>query len=248
MKRTWRMMLALVIVAAAISCAPPAAEETEAEAVASVETETAPEPADPTVVDADHYTVEFENDRVRVLRTIYGPGEESVMHFHPDHVAVVLTDGHWEFELPDGSIEPVHETAGSHIFVPAGEHRPRNIGEESSEAIVVELKDGSGSESAEADGPDAIEVDADHYQAEFENDRVRIVRINYGPGEESVMHYHPDHFAVFLTEHHVQFQLPDGTSEEVHAGAGEHIFAAGGQHLPKNIGEEAFEVVIVELK
>ena len=248
MNRTWKKMIPLAVVVLAIACAPPPAQEPETEAVAATETETAPEPADPTVVDPDHYEVEFENDRVRVLRTIYEPGEESVMHYHPDHVAVVLTDGHWEFELPDGSMEPVHMTAGSHMFVPAGEHRPRNIGEESSEAIVVELKEGTGSEAVEAQGPDAIEVDADHYEAEFENDRVRIVRINYGPGEESVMHYHPDHFAVFLTDHHVQFLFPDGSTEEVHAGAGEHIFAPGGQHLPKNIGEEPFEVVIVELK
>ncbi len=43
---------------------------------------------DPTVVDAKHYTVEFENDQVRVLRISYAPGEESVMHEHPNGVAI----------------------------------------------------------------------------------------------------------------------------------------------------------------
>jgi hypothetical protein len=34
--------------------------------------------ADPVEVDAKHYKVEFENDRVRVFRVSYGPGERSV--------------------------------------------------------------------------------------------------------------------------------------------------------------------------
>jgi hypothetical protein len=40
-----------------------------------------PKPAgkDPVKVDSKHYSVEFENDKVRVLRIKYGPGEKSVM-------------------------------------------------------------------------------------------------------------------------------------------------------------------------
>ena len=53
---------------------------------------TAPKPqpvsADPVHVDSKHYTVEAENDRVRVLRVKYGPREKSVMHGHPSVVAV----------------------------------------------------------------------------------------------------------------------------------------------------------------
>ena len=45
---------------------------------------TAPTPrpivADPLKVDPKHYKVEFENDRVRVLRITYGPREKSVIH------------------------------------------------------------------------------------------------------------------------------------------------------------------------
>jgi quercetin dioxygenase-like cupin family protein len=37
--------------------------------------------------------VEFENEQVRVLRIGYGAGEKSVMHEHPNAVAVFLTDG-----------------------------------------------------------------------------------------------------------------------------------------------------------
>ena len=47
--------------------------------------------ADPVNVDPKHYKVEFENERVRVLRVSYGPGEKSVMHYNPDSVIVSLT-------------------------------------------------------------------------------------------------------------------------------------------------------------
>ena len=35
--------------------------------------------ADPVEVDPKHYTVEFENDRVRVLRVKFGPHEKEAM-------------------------------------------------------------------------------------------------------------------------------------------------------------------------
>ncbi len=57
---------------------------------------------DPTEVDAKHYKIEFENDYVRVLRITYSPGEESIMHEHPNAVVVMLTDGNTEMTLPDG--------------------------------------------------------------------------------------------------------------------------------------------------
>ncbi len=110
----------------------------------------------------------------------------------------------------------------------------------------MELK--SGAVVPEETGPDATEVDADHYVTEFENEKVRVVRIHYGPGEESVMHYHPDSVAVFLTPHHVRFTAPDGTSEEVYVEAGQHVFSPAEQHLPKNLGEEPLKLVLVELK
>ncbi len=54
---------------------------------------------DPTKVDAKHYTVTFENDQVQILRINYGPREKSVLHEHPNSIAVFLTDGKIKFTL-----------------------------------------------------------------------------------------------------------------------------------------------------
>ena len=55
--------------------------------------------AEPDAVRADpkHYTVEMEDDRVRVLRTRYEAGDKSVPHSHPPHLAIFLTDAHIRF-------------------------------------------------------------------------------------------------------------------------------------------------------
>jgi hypothetical protein len=48
---------------------------------------------DPTVVDPQHYIVEFENDQVRVLRIHFGPMEKSALHEHKlNRVVCYLND------------------------------------------------------------------------------------------------------------------------------------------------------------
>jgi quercetin dioxygenase-like cupin family protein len=99
-----------------------------------------------------------------------------------------------------------------------------------------------------AENQDPTTVDSSHYQVEFENDRVRVLRVSYGPGEESVMHSHPDLVAVFLTDAHVRFELPDGSSEEASGNAADVMFMDPTTHRPVNAGSEPFRLILVELK
>ncbi len=95
---------------------------------------------DPVKVDSKHYTVEVENDKVRVLRIRYGPHEKSAMHAHPALVGVMLTDGHIRFAYPGGKSEEITAKAGQVLHFPAQEHLPENLSDEPFEAVVVELK------------------------------------------------------------------------------------------------------------
>ena len=99
-----------------------------------------------------------------------------------------------------------------------------------------------------APAQDPVKVDPKHYKVEFENDQVRVLRIHYEPGEKSVMHEHPNAVAVFLTDDHVKFTLPDGKSEDSTNKAGETLWTAGGKHLPENLGDKPMELILVELK
>ncbi len=99
-----------------------------------------------------------------------------------------------------------------------------------------------------ADGKDAVKADPQHYTVEFENNRIRAIRIKYGPGEKSVMHTHGPHMAIFLTDNTVRMTLPDGTSSEVTGEAGATLWANANEHLPENLSDKPFELILVELK
>jgi len=102
--------------------------------------------------------------------------------------------------------------------------------------------------AAQAMAQDPVKVDAKHYKVEFENDQVRVLRITYGPHEKSVMHEHPANVAVFLADAQGRFTLPDGKTQDVTMKAGTSQFDAGGKHLPENLGDKPFELILVELK
>ena len=95
---------------------------------------------------------------------------------------------------------------------------------------------------------DAAKADPKHYKVEFENDKVRVLRITYAPGEKSVMHEHPDAVAVFLTDEKGKFTLPDGKTIETSQKAGSTLWTPAGKHLPENTGKKAFELILVEMK
>ena len=96
--------------------------------------------------------------------------------------------------------------------------------------------------------PDAPTADPEHYTVDAEDERVRVLRIRYGPRERSAMHSHPEAVVVALTPVHVRFAFPDGTAQEVHAEAGQVLRTPAGDHLPENLVDQPFEVVMVELK
>ena len=100
-----------------------------------------PAPAQDAVkVDPKHYKVEFENEQVRVLRITYGPHEKSVMHEHPNALAVFLTDAQGRFTSPDGKTQDTPAKAGTTMWTPAGKHLPENTGDKPFEVVLVEMK------------------------------------------------------------------------------------------------------------
>jgi quercetin dioxygenase-like cupin family protein len=91
-------------------------------------------------VDPKHYTVISENDQVRIVKVHYGPHEKSVMHSHPNAVAVMLTDLKAEFTLPDGKKQTMTAKAGEAQYTAAQTHLPENTSDQGMDLILVELK------------------------------------------------------------------------------------------------------------
>lgn len=95
---------------------------------------------------------------------------------------------------------------------------------------------------------DPVKVDPKHYKVEIENEQVRVLRINYGAHEKSVMHSHPNGVAIFQNDVHCRFTFPDGKTEEQRFHAGETLYMPAGSHLPENLSDQPLNVVLIELK
>lgn len=230
--------LPFALVALSLGCGEPAAEEGDyPEAVAA---------------DPDHYSVEFENDLVRLVRIDYGPSESSVMHTHPANCSVALGDASWRMTDPDGEVTEDTSTLGEVSCGEATVHLPENAGSGPAELILIELEDARTAQpqpAAEQEHPDAVAADPDHYSVEFENDAVRLLRIRYGPGESSAMHHHPANCAIFLSDQPATFELPSGDVEEAEpAATGEVSCVDAETHLPTNAGEGELELILLEFK
>ena len=95
---------------------------------------------------------------------------------------------------------------------------------------------------------DAAKVDPKHYSVIFENAKVRVLKIHYGPHETSVRHSHPDSVVTYLSSGRIKMALPGGKTTTSTAKAGESLFTPAGVHTPTNLSDKAFDAVIVELK
>ena len=91
-------------------------------------------------VDPKHYSVVSENNEVRILKAHYGAHEKSVMHTHPDAVAIFQTDGRVKFTFPNGKTEERDMKAGTSLYTPATRHLPENLSDGDMEVILVEMK------------------------------------------------------------------------------------------------------------
>jgi hypothetical protein len=63
------------------------------------------------------------------------------MHSHPSaNVVVYLTGGHLKATSSDGQVQDTNIAPGTAKANPAGEHSNANLGDKTSEAILIELK------------------------------------------------------------------------------------------------------------
>jgi beta-alanine degradation protein BauB len=95
---------------------------------------------DPVKLDPAHHLVLFENERVRVLRTILVPHVKNPLHEHPHYVVVYLTDLHTTMTLADGRSIDNPRKPGEIAWRDPLKHVTENIGDHTAMEIQVELK------------------------------------------------------------------------------------------------------------
>ncbi len=102
--------------------------------------------------------------------------------------------------------------------------------------------------STQSTAQDAVQVDPEHHKIEFENDHVRVLRVNFGPGEMSQMHQHPCAIAIGIRNAELTFHLPDGSTRPAKLKHGQIMVAKPTTHNPENETQTTAEVILVELK
>jgi len=95
---------------------------------------------------------------------------------------------------------------------------------------------------------DAPKADPAHYKVLFENATVRVLKIDYAPGEKSKMHQHPDAIAVPLSTAKMKFTLADGKTEERVLAVGDALYTPAVTHTPENVDKTRMEAILVEFK
>lgn len=95
---------------------------------------------------------------------------------------------------------------------------------------------------------DPTKVEPKHYKLDFENDRVQVVTVHYGPHEKSALHDHPGGVVVSLTEAHLRFNDENGKVREVFSKPGEARWYPPFKHRVENLGDTSYEAVYIGIK
>lgn len=97
-------------------------------------------------------------------------------------------------------------------------------------------------------GQDPTKVEPKHYRLDFENDRVQVVAVHYGPHEKSALHEHPGGVVVILTQAHLRFTDENGKVREIFSKPGEARWYPPFKHRVENLGDTPYDAVYVGLK
>ena len=96
--------------------------------------------------------------------------------------------------------------------------------------------------------PDAVTAAPNLYAVAYENDAVRILRVEYAPADRSSMHHHPASCSIIINTQSWESMDPDGDVFPAFADAGMFACEDGYSHSMENIGEEPAGLFVIEVK
>jgi quercetin dioxygenase-like cupin family protein len=82
----------------------------------------------------------------------------------------------------------------------------------------------------------------------FENDRVRVLRVHYGPREHLEMHSHPSLVVVSLTVNTRRAYIPDGSHRDATSNPGDVHWREPSIHSVENLTDTPSESIEIEFK
>jgi quercetin dioxygenase-like cupin family protein len=95
---------------------------------------------------------------------------------------------------------------------------------------------------------DPTKVEPKHYKLDFENDKVQVIAVHYGPHERSVLHEHPGGAVVSITAAHLRFTDENGKVREVYSKPGEVHWYPPFKHKVENLGDTPYDAVYIGMR
>ena len=96
-------------------------------------------------------------------------------------------------------------------------------------------------------GMDAVTVAPGLYKVLADTLGIRIVEVNYAPGDSSAMHWHPDYAIYTAQGGTVTFYAKDGSSNAVTLPTGATLIKPAEWHAAKNTGTSPLKVILTEV-
>ena len=102
--------------------------------------------------------------------------------------------------------------------------------------------------AAPARAQDPLKVGPDVYKLIFENDKVRVMCVDFKPGDSIGVHSHPDHFVYVLSPSRIRITPVGKEPQEMDTKEGQVLWIDAETHEGKNVGTTEFRGLVVELK
>jgi quercetin dioxygenase-like cupin family protein len=193
----------------------------------------------------------FENDQVKVLRALEKPHVKTNFHQHKlNRVMIYLQRGQQRFEYQDGRQPEVFDRHAGEVKWSAadGMHSAEVLSNRPLNIVEIELKQ-PGTGKAVTTSLDPIKTDPKHYQVEFENTQVRVLRAKIEAHGSAPTHQHTlNRITVFLTDQEFRVTDSGGKVQIMKHKAGDVVWGTPTTHAEENLSNNPFEVVAIEIK
>ena len=246
-----RLILTVAILLILVACKGPDKKEAPTETTDTTQTATAESTGQDAVMDAvkaapDLYKILNDTMGIRIVEVNYKPGDSSVLHSHPDYAVYAVEGSTVTFYGKDGTKRENTMKAGTILVRPAEVHSVKNTGKTPVKVILVEVNRPTQTTSQDAT-MDATKVAPSLYKLKRDSLGIRVLEINYKPGQSSAMHSHPDNAIYVIEGGKGEFTGKDGTKNVMEFKKGFTAIGPAETHSVKNVGTTTLKAILVEV-
>jgi quercetin dioxygenase-like cupin family protein len=193
----------------------------------------------------------IDNEQAHVVVAHDQPHKKGALHQHKlDRVMIYLQAGRQEFTPEGGKTTTMTFKAGDVRWSPAsGMHTSEIVSDNPVTIVEVEVKKDGDPSKAVNTPLDPLKVDPKDYKLEFENSKVRVVRVKMAAGRKVPLHEHTlNRVVVYLTDQNGSMTTQDGQTTTAQHQPGEFSWGAPVKHMEQNNLDHAFEAIVVDFK